>query len=107
MAYARFQQVHFADAALVLLIGRELLRIGRPAHDRTIAVSPARVVGRVSEIPRAVFGELLFLAGCEVANPQIVIANECGALLVGRWRIGARTRAGVSLGHKYAGHSRA
>ena len=47
-------QIHLADAALVLLKGRDLFRIGRPEQDRPVAVRPAGVVGGVAEILHAV-----------------------------------------------------
>ena len=53
-----FHQVHFADAALVLLEGGDLLGIGRPEDDGAVAAGPAGVVGGVAEILDAVGGEL-------------------------------------------------
>ena len=38
----RIHQVHFADAALILLEGRDLLRIGRPEDDGAVARASSR-----------------------------------------------------------------
>ena len=72
----RLDQVHLADAALILLIRGDLLRVGRPRHDWAIAVRPSRVVGRVAEVFHAVERQLRFLVGRHVANPQIPVTDE-------------------------------
>jgi hypothetical protein len=77
-------QVHFADAALVLLIGGNLTGIGGPEEHRIIARYPAGIIGGVTEILDAIGGELGFFAAGDVAHPQVVIANEGGGLAVGR-----------------------
>ena len=69
-------QVHFADAALVLLEGGDALGVGRPEQDGTFGPGPARVVGGIAEILHAVGGELGFAIGGEVADPEVVIAEE-------------------------------
>src|SRR5205807_8158950 len=84
MANFGFDQIHIADAALVLLKSRNLFRVGRPYEHRSIAVNPTGVVGRIAEIFYTIGGELrLFARGC-IAYPEIEVANERRALLVGR-----------------------
>src|SRR5688572_19830881 len=94
MPNACVHQVHFADAALVLLEGRDLLRIRRPEYDRTIAHSPAGVVGGVAEVLHTVGGKLLLGAGGHFTNPQVMLADEDCALAVGRKRFVASAASG-------------
>jgi len=54
---------------------------------------PSRHCRGIAEILHAVRSELVFFARCDVANPQIEIANEDGALFVGREHVGARAAA--------------
>src|ERR1700722_6211243 len=89
-------QIHFADLALVLLKGRDFLGIGGPHYDRTIARGPSGVVGGVAIIFDSVESELGFLVGASVANPQIVVVNVCGVLLVGGLRVVARGASAAS-----------
>jgi hypothetical protein len=84
-------QIHFSGAALVLLEGGNLFRIGRPQKDGAIAVNPAGVVRGVAEIFHAVGSQLRFLVAGDVAQPKIPVANEGGALAVGRLRFVARS----------------
>ena len=80
----RLDEEHVADFALVLLRRRDLLRVRRPEQNRAIAARPAGVVRRVAEVLLAVGRELLLLTGRDVAHPEIPVANERGALAVGR-----------------------
>ena len=84
MADRRVDEVHLADAALILLERRDLLRVGRPEEDRAVAARPAGVVGRVAEVLDAVLGQLRLPAGRDVADPEIPVADERRALAVGR-----------------------
>ena len=63
-------QVHLAGLALVLAEGRDLLRVGRPGHDRPIAEAPAGVVGGVAVVLHAVGRELLVRAGRRRPAPR-------------------------------------
>ena len=90
MADLGADQVHLADASLVLLKRRDLLRIGRPHQNRAVAAGPSGVVRGVAEIFHAVGGELRFLIRSRIAHPQVVIANEGGVFFVRRLRIVAR-----------------
>src|SRR5207248_7439952 len=101
MTHFCLDQVHLANAALVLLEGSDLLRIGRPEKDRAVAPDPTSVVRRVAEILDTIRGELLFLASRNIANPQVPIADKGGELLVGGERLVASPRttaAGSSAG---------
>ena len=94
MTDLRVDEIHLADVALILLERRDLLRVGRPDENRAIAVRPAGVVRGVAEVLHAIAGELRLAARCDVAHPQIPIADERAALAVGRQRLWrARTRA--------------
>ena len=89
-------EVHLADLALVLLLRRDLLRVGRPERDGAIAAAPAGVVGGVAEVLDAVGGQLPFLPCRDVHHPQVPVADEDAALRVGRdgeWFAVARCRA--------------
>src|SRR5262245_24393177 len=88
MANFGIDQVHLADLTLVLLEGRDLLRVGRPHEDRTVAAGPAGVVGGVAEILDAVGGQRRLAAGRSVAHPEIPVADERYALPVWRPRFG-------------------
>jgi hypothetical protein len=83
VAHAGVDEIHLADVAFVLLERGDLLRVRRPAHDRTIASRPAGIVGGVAEVLDAVPGQLHFLAGRDVAYPEIPVANERGFFAVG------------------------
>src|SRR5207237_491065 len=85
MADAGADEIHLSGAALVLLEGRNLLRIGRPEEDRVAAVNPAGVVGRVAILFHAVFRQLRLLACRRVAHPEVVVADERGAFAVRRY----------------------
>ena len=89
----RVDEVHLADLALVLLVGGDLLRVRRPEHDGAIAAAPAGVVGGVAEVLLAVGGELAFLAGGEIADPQVPVADERRRPAVGRRDVDARLPA--------------
>src|SRR5262249_45925926 len=82
----RLDEVHIAHFALVLLRRRNSFAIRRPQQDRPVAAGPTGVIGRVAKVLGAIGGELLPLAGRHVANPEVPIANEGGALAVGRHR---------------------
>ncbi len=84
MADARVDQIHLADVALVLLKRRDFLRVRRPHEDWPIAASPSGVVGGIAEILHAVLRQLRLLAGCDIAHPEVPVANERGLLLVRR-----------------------
>ncbi len=75
-------RVHLASLALILLEGRDFLRIRRPDDNRLFAVRPAGVVGRVSVILHAVFCKLLFCARRNIAHPKIPIADKNRAAAV-------------------------
>ena len=87
----RLDQVHVADLALVLLLRRDLLAVGRPRQRRRGAGRPAGVAGRVAEVLRAVGRELALLAGGDVAHPEIPVADEQRLGAVGRHRRRRRT----------------
>ena len=70
MAHLGFHQVHFADAALILLEGGDALGIGRPQHDGPVAAGPAGIVGGVAEILDAVGGERGLLIGGRRRAPR-------------------------------------
>src|SRR5215469_152697 len=76
MAYLRVDKVHFAVAALVLLVRCDLSGVRRPKDDWPIAVRPAGVVRGVAEVLNTVSGQLRFFSTGNVSHPQIVIANE-------------------------------
>src|SRR5437870_3677562 len=84
MTDASINQVHLADAPLVLLKGRNLFRIRRPHKHRTIAMRPARIVRGIPKIFHAVGRELRLTACGQIAQPEVEIANERGALFVRR-----------------------
>jgi hypothetical protein len=92
-ADVRRHEVHVAHAAPVVLEGRDLPRVGRPGEDRAVAVHPAGVVGRVAEVLRAVGRQLRLGAAGHVAHPDVVVADERGALAVGRARLGCPAAA--------------
>jgi len=79
-------EIHLADAPLILLKGRDLLRIRRPHDDRPIALRPAGVVGGVAEVLDAVGRERGLPSRFHVAQPEIPVANEDGAFAVRRRR---------------------
>ena len=82
-------RVHLAGLALVLLEGREHLRIRRPHYDRVFAMDPTSIVGCIPVIFHAIRGELLFSPGSDLAHPQVPIAEENCPLSI--WReIGQR-----------------
>src|SRR5206468_10307199 len=91
------------DLTLILLKGRDLLRIRGPDEDRPIAFRPTGVVGGVAEILDAVGRQLRFLASRHVAHPQVPVADERHALTVRRPRLGpwrsAGAAAAASLAH--------
>src|SRR6185436_6263365 len=95
MAGARVDQVHVARSTLVLLEGRNFFRIRRPNEHRPIAVRPAGVVCRVAKGFHAISRKLGVFSGRNVAHPEVVIANESRALLIGRsdfpWRAATST----------------
>ena len=84
MAGGDVGEVHLAGLALVLLEGGDAFGVGRPDEDGIVGVGPAGVVGGVAEVLDAVPGELGLLAGGEVADPEIPIAEEGGFLAVRR-----------------------
>src|SRR2546422_4811943 len=97
MADLRVDEVHLADVALVLLEGRDLFRVRRPDENRAIAFRPAGVVGGVAEVLHAVGRERGFLAAGDVADPQIPVANERGALAVRRRHVAALRSAASTV----------
>ncbi len=97
---AGVHQVHLADAALVLLEGGDLARVGRPLHHRAIAEAPAGVVGGVAVVLDAVGGERRFLVGGDVAHPQVPVADEHRPLAVGRQHVGPRSGAVLALARR-------
>ena len=89
VADLRLDEVHVADLALVLLVGGDLLRVGRPEDDGAVARRPAGVVGGVAEVLHAVGRERVLLPRRDVADPEVPVPDEHGALAVGRrdgWR---------------------
>src|SRR5437763_6481715 len=90
MAGASVNQVHLANAALVLLKGGNLFRLRRPHQHRAIAVRPSSVVRGVAKIFHPISRELRFTACGDVAHPQVEIANERGALSIGRENVHGR-----------------
>ncbi len=96
MPGVRVDEVHLADASLILLERRDLLRVRRPDEDRPIAARPSGVVRRVAEILHAVRGHGRLPAARDVAQPQIPIADERGALAVGRRHVEPRRDAAPS-----------
>ena len=87
----RLDQVHVADLALVLLLRRDLLAVGRPRQRRRGAGGPSGVARRVAEVLHAVGRELALLAGGDVAHPEIPVADEERLAAVGRHRRRRRT----------------
>ena len=82
MAHLRVHEVHLTHAALVLLIGCDLLRIGGPQQNRAVAFRPAGVVRGVAEVLHTVGGELGFRARCHFPHPEVVIADKSRFFLV-------------------------
>src|SRR6185437_191100 len=76
VAHPRAHQIHLSYVALILAIGRDLGRIGRPIENRALRLSPARVVGRVTEILRTIESELGLPAAGRIPHPEIPIADE-------------------------------
>ena len=70
--------------ALILLEGREHLRIRRPHYDRVFAMDPTGIVRCIAVILHAVRGELLLHPGRDLAHPQVPIAEENRPLSI--WR---------------------
>ena len=101
MSGAGVDEVHLADAALVLLEGRDLLRVGRPDEDRAVAPRPAGVVGGVAEVLHAVGGELRFPARRDVAHPEVLVADERGQAAVGRRDVGPDRRTAAPARHLF------
>jgi hypothetical protein len=88
MADLGIDQIHLADLTLILLEGRDFLRVRRPHEDRTVATGPAGVVGGVAEILDAVGRQRRLAAGRHVAHPEIPVADKRHALRVRRLRFG-------------------
>ena len=84
MADVGVDQVHVAGLALVLLEGGDRFESGDQFSDRVVGVLPAGVVGGVAEILHAVGGQLGFLAGGDIAHPQVPVADEGFGLSVRR-----------------------
>jgi len=82
--HGRVDQIHLAHLALVLLVGGDLLRVGRPEDDGAVAAGPAGVVGGVAEVLLAVGGQLTLAARGHLAHPEVPVANERRQLAVGR-----------------------
>ncbi len=77
-------EVHLIYLALVLLEGGNLLRIGRPQHDRAIGMLPASVVGGVAEVLHTILRQLRLFAGCNLAHPEVPVANKDRLASIGR-----------------------
>ncbi len=75
----RRDEVHLAHAAGIVLERRDPARVRRPEQDRPVALRPAGVVRRVAEVLDAVRGQPRLLARLEVADPEVVVADERGA----------------------------
>src|ERR1700738_4785739 len=84
MAHFGVDEIHLADAALVLLEGRDLPRVRRPEKNRVVAANPAGVVRRVAKLLYAVSRELRLASAGDVANPKVVGTNEGSTLAVQR-----------------------
>ena len=82
----RLDEIHVADLALVLLLRRDLLAVGRPRQRRRRARRPAGVARRVAEVLLAVGRELALLAGGDVAHPEVPVADEDRLAAVRRHR---------------------
>src|SRR4051794_3859195 len=93
MADLGLDQIHLADAALILLEGGDALGVRRPDEDGAIALGPAGIVGGVAEVLDAVRRELRLAIGVERANPEVVVADEGRLLAVGRTGFDAATGA--------------
>jgi hypothetical protein len=94
-------QGHGAGLALVLLEGGDLLAIRRPHQHGLVGVLPAGVVGGIAVVGLAVEGQLDFLAGRDIAHPQVPAADEGLARMVGRCCAGFV--AGLGAGDRRAG----
>ena len=79
----RRDQVHHAHVALILLLGRDHLPVGRPQHHRAVAVNPPRIVGRVTEILHTVGGELALLPARDILDPEIPVVDVHTCLAIG------------------------
>src|SRR5262249_51321524 len=90
-------EVHFADAAGVVLEGSDLLGVRRPDDHGPITLSPTRIVGGVTVILNAIRRELLFLAACGVSDPEVVIPDKDCALSVRRCDCWGIVSSGSSL----------
>ena len=105
MPGVRVDQVHHPHAALVLLEGRDLPRVGRPHHDRAVRVLPARIVRRIAEALHAVLRELRLLAGGDVLHPEVEVLDVDGALPVGGPHFGTRPTSASTTTHRLRGRS--
>ena len=84
MSTRHTHQVHPPNLPLVLLKRRNLLRVRRPHQDRTVAMRPSRIVGRIAIVGHTIRGQLCLLPGRNVPHPQIILANERRLFLVRR-----------------------
>src|SRR5688572_6797774 len=82
MSDPRADQVHIADAAAVVLEGRNPFRVWRPQQDWAVALGPAGVVGRVREVLHAIGRDLDFLLRRYVPHPEVEVAHERRAFAV-------------------------
>ena len=109
VAHLVAHHIEVAELAVVLLLGGDLLAVGRPLEDGAVAVHPARVVGGVAEVLDAVGGELRFGARAgagDVANPEVESSNEGGALSVRRQYLGGASPAPAGHHGRHARHGR-
>src|SRR5512138_2290155 len=96
VANLRRDEIHVADAPLVLLKCRDLPGIRGPHENGAIAVRPTGVVGGIAEVLDAVVRELCLMTGRDIAHPEIPVANERAELAVGRHRLGRPARSSAS-----------
>lgn len=90
--------MHHAHAAGVVLEGCDHVGGGGPEQHGGVALDPPRVVGRVAEVLDSVGGERGFRARVQVAQPEVVVADEGGLRAVG-----GRDGVGVGVRARFVG----
>ena len=99
-----FEQVEASHLALVVAVGGDAARVGRPLEDgRAFTVGAAArdllaaALGdrAVAEVGLAVVGELGLLAAGGVPHPQVLVAGEGDPATVGRGAFGGGGRGGA------------